>query len=91
MDRQIVYPSAIPLETDLLNIILGALFQDNLGSAFTGPVFTGFSCVPNTPAALGVVVNPGAVYAFSQAGETVYSSLAADSTAMVKQGILSSA
>jgi hypothetical protein len=97
LDRQIVYPGAIPLETDLLNTNknvqagIGRFIQDALGSSFTGPAFTGLSCVPTTPATMSVVVNPGAVYAFSQTDATAYSSLSADSTPMLKQGMLPSA
>jgi hypothetical protein len=94
LDRQIVYPGAIPLETDLLNTNKNAMFalgqfaQDVLG---TSTVFTGLACVPNTPAAMNVIVQPGAVYAQAVLDATAYSSLAADSTVTQKQGILKTA
>jgi hypothetical protein len=96
LDRQIVYPGAVPLETDLLNtnkavhFALGQLCQDAFGQGATGPFFTGLACVPNTPAAMNVIVQPGAVYAQAALDTTAYSSLAADSTVTMKQGILKS-
>jgi hypothetical protein len=97
LDRQIVYPGAVPLETDLLNtnknamFALGQLCQDAFGQGVTGPFFTGLACVPNTPAAMNVIVQPGAVYAQAALDATAYSSLAADSTVTMKQGILKAA
>jgi hypothetical protein len=57
----------------------------------TSTVFTGLACVPNTPAAMNVIVQPGAVYAQAALDATAYSSLAADSTVTQKQGILKTA
>jgi hypothetical protein len=97
LDRQIVYSGSVPLETDLLNtnknamFALGQLCQDAFGQGVTGPFFTGLACVPNTPAAMNVVVQPGAVYAQAALDATAYSSLAADSTVTMKQGILKTA
>jgi hypothetical protein len=91
LDRQIVYPAAIPLETDLLNtnkavqLALGQFAQDVLG---TSTIFSGLACVPNSPAAMNVVVQPGAAYAQAALDSTAYSSLAADSFVTQKQGIL---
>jgi hypothetical protein len=82
------------LESDLLNTNKNAMFalgqfaQDVLG---TSTVFTGLACVPNTPAAMNVIVQPGAVYAQAALDATAYSSLAADSTVTQKQGILKTA
>jgi hypothetical protein len=64
------------------------LCQDAFGQGSTGPFFTGLACVPNTPAAMNVIVQPGAVYAQAALDATAYSSLAADSTVTMKQGIL---
>jgi hypothetical protein len=97
LDRQIVYTGAVPLETDLLNtnknamFALGQLCQDAFGQGVSGPFFTGLACVPNTPAAMNVIVQPGAVYAQAALDATAYSSLAADSTVTMKQGILKTA
>jgi hypothetical protein len=94
LDRQIIYAGQVPLETDLLStnknvgFALGQFAQDFLG---TSTIFTGLACVPNTPAAMNVVVQPGAVYAQAALDATAYSSLAADSTVTQKQGILKTA
>src|SRR4051812_28472228 len=92
MDRQIVYPGAIPLETDFLNaqkndmIGLSKLAAAILG---TSTVVNGLGCVPSAPAALTVVVNPGEIYSLANIDGTAYGSLAADTThSILKQGIL---
>lgn len=91
MDRQIVYPGQVPLETDLLNtnrnvmVALGMLAQDLWG---TSTVVSGFTCTPNSPAAMNVLLNPGRVYTLTNLDGTAYSSLAADTTHQImKQGI----
>jgi hypothetical protein len=84
----------VPLETDLLGAQKNAMFalgqfaQDVFG---TSTIFNGLACVPNTPAALNVIVQPGVVYAQAALDATAYSSLAADSTVTQKQGILKTA
>jgi hypothetical protein len=94
IDRVTVYAGAVPLETDLLNTNKNAMFalgqfaQDILG---TSTVFNGLGCVPNSPAAMNVIVQPGSVYAQAALDATAYSSLAADSTVTQKQGILKTA
>lgn len=92
MDRQIVYPGQIPLETDLLNtnkyamIALAKLSAAMLGTA---TIVNGLGCVPTGPASLQVVVNPGEVYSLANIDATAYSSLPADTThSILKQGIL---
>ncbi len=61
MDRILVYPGSIPLDTDLLNtnrngmIALGYLAQAVLG---TGTVVDGLVCSPTIPASLSVTVGP---------------------------------
>lgn len=92
MDRQLIYPAQVPLETDLLNTnrnilsALGLLTQDVLG---TTTLVAGLACTPNSPAALNVVIAPGRIYALQSLDATAYSSLAADTThQIVKQGIL---
>jgi hypothetical protein len=91
MDRNIVYPGAIPLDTDLLTlnrntmIALGYLAQLVLG---TSTVVDGLSCTPTTPASLSVTVGPGSVTQLSVVDTLAYGSLAADSTdQLVKMGI----
>ena len=91
MDRQIIFPGQIPLETDLLNtnrnvlIALGMLAQDLLG---TSTLVSGLACTPNSPAAMNVLVAPGRIYSLQNVDNTAYSSLAANTTnQIVKQGI----
>lgn len=92
MDRQMTYPGAIPLDTDILKgeknafIGLAKLAHAVLGD---GPWLKGLSCVPTGPASLQVVVNPGQIYALENLDATAYGSLAADTTHQIlKQGIL---
>jgi hypothetical protein len=91
LDRKIVYPGQIPLETDLLGTnqyamvglgkLCGALFG-------TAGVVNGLAVSPNSPAALNVVVGSGEVYLLQNLEATPYSSLPADTTdTCVKQGI----
>ncbi|AZG14924.1 hypothetical protein [Cupriavidus pauculus] len=91
MDRQIVYPGQIPLETDLLNsnrfamIAIAKLAAAMLG---TGTVANGLACAPTSPASLQVKVGPGEMYSLAALDATDYSSLAADTTHnILKQGI----
>ena len=92
MDRQIIYPGQIPLETDLLktnkNVLtaVGLLVSDLLGTATTA---TGFACTQLGTPALSVQVAPGRFYSLQNLDGTAYSSLAADTAhQIVKQGIL---
>ena len=90
MDRQIVYPGTIPLETDLLNaqkdalVALAMACQAVLGTA---TVVDGLACAPTTPASLSVNIGPGSIYSQAVIDGSAYSSLAADSRTIVKQGI----
>jgi hypothetical protein len=65
MDRQEVYPLAIPFETDFLSAQrftqegLGLLSADLLGP---GPIATGLACTPTAPASLAVSIGPGRLY-----------------------------
>lgn len=92
MDRQIVYPGQIPLETDLLNtnrntmIALGKLAAAIFGT--TSNIVNGLVVVPTSPASLSVNVNAGEIYSLQNVDNTAYSSLPADTTdTVVKQGI----
>jgi hypothetical protein len=92
MDRQIVYPGAIPLETDILNTNrnvltgIGALIQDLFG---TNTIFSGLGCVATSPASMSVTINPGRVYSLQFRDPVAYSSLGQDVTNQImKQGIL---
>jgi hypothetical protein len=91
MDRNIVYPGAIPLDSDLLSlnrstmIALGYLAQLVLG---TSTVVDGLACTPTTPASLSITVGPGSITQLSVVDTLAYGSLSADSTdQLVKMGI----
>ncbi len=91
MDRQIVYPGSIPLDTDLLNIqrntmiALGYLAQATLGSS---TVVDGLACLPTSPASLQVAVGPGSITLLGPVDAYAYGSLPADATdPLVKVGI----
>lgn len=92
MDRKIVYPGQIPLETDLLGTNQNAMVAvGKLAAAIfgTGGAVNGLTVSPNTPAALNVVVAPGEIYQLQNLEATAYSSLPADAAhTLVKQGIL---
>jgi hypothetical protein len=91
MDRSIVYPGSIPLDTDLLNtnrnamIGLGALIQAVLGSA---TVVDGLAVAPTSPASLAISVGPGSITQLATLDAAAYGSLAADTTTpLVKMGV----
>jgi glycine rich protein len=91
MDRIIVYPGAIPLDTDLLSInrntmiALGFLMRATLG---TGTVVDGLACTPTVPASMSVQVMPGSLVQMSVVDATPYGSLSADTAdPLVKMGI----
>jgi hypothetical protein len=91
MDRQIIYPGQIPLETDLLNASRFAMTGlAKLAAAMLGTstIVSGLACVPTGPASLQVLVNPGEMYSLVALDATAYSSLAADTTHnILKQGM----
>jgi hypothetical protein len=91
MDRSLVYPGSIPLDTDLLNTnrnamtALGYLAQAVLG---TNTLVDGLSCAPTTPASLTVTVGPGSITTLSVVDTLAYGSLPADTAdPLVKMGI----
>jgi len=91
MDRNIVYPGSIPLDTDLLTanrnamIGVGFLAQAVLG---TNVVADGLVCQPTNPASLNVVVGPGSITQFGMVDVAPYGSIPADTTDLiVKMGI----
>ncbi len=91
MDRSIVYPGSIPLDTDLLAtnrntlIALGALLQATLG---TTQVVDGLAVSPTVPASLAVLVAPGSITQLTTVDQNAYGSLPADTAdALVKMGV----
>lgn len=91
MDRQILYPSEVLLDTDLLSmnknplVGLGYALQDILGAA---TCVAGFPCAQTTVASLAALVGPGRIYSLQVVDGTAYGSLPADTTdQLIKQGI----
>ncbi len=91
MDRSIVYPGSIPLDTDLLStnrnamVALGALLSATLG---TSPQIDGLAVSPTVPASLSVVVAPGSITQLTTVDQNAYGSLSADTAdALVKMGV----
>lgn len=91
MDRNIVYPGAIPLDTDILSInrnimiALGFIMRATLGS---GTVVDGLGCSPTVPASMSVQIGPGSLTQMATVDTTPYGSISTDgSEALVKMGI----
>lgn len=92
MDRQIIYPGAIPLETDLLNtnkytmVALSKLASTVMG---TNTYLRGLTAAPTSPASMVVTIDRGEIYSLQNVDTTAYSSLAADTVnTILKQGII---
>src|SRR6185312_4765586 len=81
MDRNIVYPGAIPLDTDLLSInrntmlALGFLMRAAFG---TDTAVDGLVCRPTFPASMSVEVGSGSIIQLAVIDTTPYGSLDAD-------------
>jgi hypothetical protein len=91
VDRQIVYPGGIPLDTDILNlernvmVALGYLAQATLG---TGMVADGLACAATQPASMSVTVGPGCVTQFGVVDTLAFGSLPAQPTEpLLKMGV----
>jgi hypothetical protein len=91
MDRNIVYPGSIPLDTDLLSVNrntmigLGFLARAILGA---NTVADGLRCQPTSPASMNVVVGPGSLTQMGPIDLLAYGSIAADAAdQIVKMGI----
>lgn len=91
MDRSIVYPGAIPLDTDILNaqqramVAVGGVLRAAFGE---DTLLDGMACVPTIPASMSVTVDPGSIISVQALEPTQYGSLSADSSdSLVKMGI----
>jgi hypothetical protein len=91
MDRNIVYPGSIPLDTDILSVNrnamigLGYLAQAILG---TNTVADGLQCQATSPPSMSVVVGPGSITQIGPIDALAYGSIPADMTdQLVKMGI----
>lgn len=91
MDRQIVYPASIPLDTDFLSLNRAAMVAiGNLTRAVLGSntVADGLACQPTTPSSLTVTVGPGSITTLGPLDSLSYGSLGADTAdQIVKMGI----
>jgi hypothetical protein len=92
MDRPLIYPGAIPLETDLLNTSKSAYIGlSKLAAAMfgTGTFVNGLVCSQSAVPNMAVSVGAGEIYSLQNIDGTAYSSLAADTTHQIlKQGVL---
>lgn len=90
MDRQIVYPGSIPLDTDLLNIqrstlsALGALTQSIFGSQ---PIADGLICTPAS-SGYGVVIQPGTLSMLVPLDQAPFGSLSIAGNPIMKTGVV---
>jgi hypothetical protein len=91
MDRNIVYPSSIPQDTDLLSINkntmigLAYLIQAVLG---TNTVVDGLMCVPTSPASMSIVIGSGSIAQLSPVDILSYGSIPADPADLImKMGV----
>jgi hypothetical protein len=91
MDRQIVFPGSIPLDTDILNIQRNAMIaQGFLAQAMlgTGTVVNGLACTPTSPASMAVNIGPGMITSLQTVDASAFGSLAPDTADnLVKTGI----
>jgi hypothetical protein len=91
MDRNIVYPGSIPLDTDLLSVNrntmigLGFMLQAMLG---TNTVADGLSCQPTSPASMSIWIGPGSIAQLAPIDTLAYGSIPADPIDLImKMGI----
>src|SRR5487761_2037361 len=90
MDRNLVYPGSIPLDTDLLSlnrnamVAIGYLTQAVLGGS---PIVDGLACTPTTPASMTVTIGPGSISQISVVDTLAFGSLPADAGDLVKMGV----
>lgn len=91
MDRNIVYPGSIPLDSDLLSlnrntmVAIGYFAQAVLGGT---TVLDGLACTPAAPVSMTVTVGPGSITQLSVVDTLAFGSLPADmSEPLVKMGI----
>lgn len=91
MDRTLVYPGSIPLDSDMLSInrntmiAIGYLARAVLGEA---PVVDGLRCTPTVPASMAVTVGPGSIAQLTVVDPLAYGSLPPDAVSpLIKMGI----
>jgi hypothetical protein len=91
MDRSIIYPGQVPIETDLLKTNQNAMVGlAKLSEAVFGTagVVVGFGTTQTVVPSMAVFVAPGEIYSLQNLESTAFSSLPQDLThSIVKQGI----
>ncbi len=91
MDRKIVYPAQVPLDTDILDtnrfamVAIGKLAKAVLGNV---PRITGLVCTTTTPASIKVKISEGEIYFYDTIDISTYGSLPADTNKILKCGTL---
>jgi hypothetical protein len=92
MDRVIVYPGALPQDTDILTLDKSALVAQayqNLAVLGSATVVAGLACTPTSPTPdLHVTVGVGSIYQMDPTDAAAYGSLGIDNNNIMKQGIL---
>ncbi len=89
MDRQIVYPGSIPLDTDLLSVqrntlrALGSIAKTILGSS---SVIDGLNCSPGS-GGYSVSIGPGTLSMVMPSDDRTFGSLPGDPTVLLKTGV----
>ena len=89
MDRVIVYPGAIPLDTDVLNVqrfammAVGALAEAVVGDM---TMVNGLAAAPTAPASMSITIGRGSIFALSTVDATSFGSLTSDTNGLVKIG-----
>ncbi len=93
MDRVMVYPGAIPLDSDMLNTnrniqdVIGALAAATIGVNSGALWVDGFTLTQSAVANMQVTVGAGAIFSLQNRDNTAYGSLASDtSNTIVKIG-----
>lgn len=89
-DRIIVYPGALPLETDLLSAQLGQMVGLGFGleaTLGTTSVAVGLVCTPTSPASLSVTIGRGAITQYTVVDGSPFGDLPASSDPLLKIGI----
>jgi hypothetical protein len=90
MDRTIVYPLQVPLETDMLNanrdamIAVGGILQGTFG---LGTSVFGLAATPVSPSGMGVTIGIGGIITESVVDANAYSSLGTNSNVLMKMGM----
>lgn len=90
MDRGLVYPGQVPMETDILFLYRSAMVSFAKMSALmvgSNGILNNCPCVPGT--GLSIAFGPGEIYQSDNIDTTAFSTIPADSVhQIIKQGIL---